>query len=170
MQLISLSMVKQVLGIVTTEQDELLTFYIDAVSSQIKKYCETDFELKNREEKILNIRGQKGFLLYHFPVASITSIEGIARDSFSWSSEGYISLRYPLGIDSVRVVYSAGYATIPKDVSLACLKMVVDQYKKRNERGGISSERIGSYSYSLEDVDGFSQEIKSLLDPYRRKV
>lgn len=51
---------------------------------------------------------------------------------------------------NIKVIYDAGYATIPADLAYACM-LLVSQMRRTYATGGfnLESERIGDYSYKL---------------------
>lgn len=170
MTFISLARVKEVLGIVTTEYDDLLNFYISAVSTGIKTYCGRAFELKDRVETICVRSGQSGFLLSETPVDSITKIENYPGE-YTFTSWGGIFLEDALlEAKLLKVTYKAGYATAPDDIALACLNEVVRLFQTKDSRKDLVSERIGTYGYEVRMEDGFSIETKQILETYRRKT
>ena len=67
----------------------------------------------------------------------------------------------------MRVSYTAGYAAIPDDITLACMKYVAYLYSNP-DKAGIASEHIGSYSVSFAQMDmAIASDIVQLLDQYR---
>ncbi len=167
---ISLARVKEVLGIVTTEYDDLLNFYISAISTGFKTYCGRDFELKDRVETICIRSDQSGFLLSETPIDSITQIENYPG-TYSFTSWGGIFLDIALSeAKLLKVSYKAGYSTAPDDLALACLNEVVRLFQTRDSRKDLISERIGTYGYEVRMEDGFSIETKQILEAYRRKT
>lgn len=74
---------------------------------------------------------------------------------------------------NVKVVYTAGYATIPDDLKLAVAQLVA-WLKLTAPLGGhpLTSERIGDYSYELGALHRFSQipelgSVRQILSRYR---
>ena len=57
--------------------------------------------------------------------------------------------RWPQSWQGILVEYTAGYSTIPDDLEQICIEMVSDAYNARGQDVSVSSESIGSYSYTL---------------------
>jgi hypothetical protein len=66
------------------------------------------------------------------------------------------------------VEYTAGYTTMPFDVTQACLMVASRLYKGRTRDEGIQSESLGGYSYTLRGTAELDADAKALLDPYKR--
>ena len=73
------------------------------------------------------------------------------------------------GVDSVKVVYTAGYSAVPADLKLAVLDLVTyylkDEHKLRQSIAGASLQNPGS-SGQANNV-GFPDHIKRVLDLYK---
>ena len=75
--------------------------------------------------------------------------------------------------DTYRITYSHGYATSPADVVAVVCAMVLRTLTAPTTQGGITSETIGSYSYSLKTADtgiavSLGQPERQALARYRR--
>lgn len=76
--------------------------------------------------------GTDSLLSHQFPAISVISLEvdGIVKDSKSfvlYASQGFLRLKsgvFPRGKKNVRLQYTAGYATIPKDIERVCSELV----------------------------------------------
>lgn len=90
-------------------------------------------------------------------------------------TKGWLYLRegFQIGVQNYQVTYTGGYTIIPYDVRQACAMYAEWQYTMRGKTG-LSSERIGDYSYQLKDpsrsagIGGITvpNEILSLLAKY----
>ncbi len=93
----------------------------------------------------------------------------------TWSgtlSGGSNTAFWPRGSGNIKVVYVAGYATVPAPVKHACAFLAGRLYLGAGKQGQLaSSESLGSYSYSLmNDHGGKYPELatmRQLLSPYR---
>jgi len=58
----------------------------------------------------------------------------------------------PIGFDrryqNYRVIYTAGFATIPLEVVQACAELAAAVYHNRDQNNNLQSENLGGYSYS----------------------
>jgi hypothetical protein len=55
---------------------------------------------------------------------------------------------FGFGSQIVRVVYTAGFATIPAPIQQACAELAVMVYNARGQNANLQSENLGGYSYS----------------------
>jgi hypothetical protein len=76
---------------------------------------------------------------------------------------------WPRGAGAVKVTYTAGYASTPKDLKLAIFDLITyylkDEHKERRTLGGASIQNQGSTS--LRDSVAFPDHIKRVLDLYK---
>jgi len=90
-------------------------------------------------------------------------------DSVFRTHEGGSYKAWPHGVGSVKVVYLAGYATIPADLQLAVADIVTyyhkDEWKERQSIG--SATREGAGSSAIRNDPGFPDHIRRVLDMYR---
>ena len=68
---------------------------------------------------------------------------------------------------NLRVEYTAGFATVPDDVQLACATIVANAYHALERDGGLRSERLGDYSFAAQDDAIFTPPVRRLLGAYR---
>jgi hypothetical protein len=58
----------------------------------------------------------------------------------------------PIGFDrgyqNYRVIYTAGFATVPTPVQQACAELAVAVYHNRDQNNNLQSENLGGYSYA----------------------
>lgn len=92
-----------------------------------------------------------------------------------WPAEwrrGTLTARVPpvwsIGSGNVKVLYTAGYQTIPDDLKLATLQLAIQVYKFR-KRGGLllQHERLGDYDYQLLALAPDLGTTRQLLSRYR---
>ncbi len=77
------------------------------------------------------------------------------------------------GMGNIKVVYVAGWATVPADIQFAANKVVVSMMQSRKMAGRVESKSIEDYSYTLagaEDEAGMLDSVKSSLARYKRIV
>ena len=72
------------------------------------------------------------------------------------------------GYRAMFVDYTGGYASVPYDVQEATTMIASRMFNGRKRDGGLSSESLGGYSYSLRSSGEFDAEARELLVPYRR--
>ncbi len=183
-QLCQLSDVHTYLNIQNTNSDTLLAALITNASAFIESYCSRTFGVGNYSE---TYNGNGGHRLYvaNGPVQSVQSltIDGIAIPAVSSPlSTGYafdadtIYLRpgttsgygigFSRGVQNVQVAYTAGFATLPSDVTQACIELVASKYKA-SQRVDIKTEGLGpnqSTSYNI----GIPPSVIAMLARWRR--
>lgn len=76
---------------------------------------------------------------------------------------------WPTGQGNIKVLYSAGYATIPDDLAYAATTLVVNVSRNQPQGAELSSESLGSYSYSVlsRGEDPEIGEVRQILTRYR---
>lgn len=126
------------------ETDELIEDIIDSISVLFESYCDRQFLTRERTE-YYDGKGSK----FLFPTYSpITSVSGVWDDSdWAWDTSSLVaSTDYMIKNNTtivlkdstfgdydqnVKIIYTAGYATVPEDVRLACIEEVTRTYKNR---------------------------------------
>lgn len=73
------------------------------------------------------------------------------------------------GLNGVRVMYDAGWDTIPEDVQQACVETVQDMLNLLNIDQRLQSETDGAYEYDLSRIDRFAltPSVKGKLGYYQ---
>lgn len=72
--------------------------------------------------------------------------------------------------NKARVVYTAGFSSVPADMELVLLELVKDQWDGTKRDASLKSERLGDYAYAIGEMDkaiDFNGHA-SVLDKYRR--
>lgn len=173
---VSLSEVKNYLGIEIYDYDDLLRAILRAASQHVETYCRRSFKLSTVTERF-EVYYDKGLQLKEYPVhivvgTTITSESRTFDLSYSMNSGGVnfvdsdgfqIEVEYGL----IDITYKAGYTSTPEPVRLAILKICGRLWNKHRAEG-LSSERLGDYSYSLKEGKIIDMDVESLLLPYRK--
>tara|TARA_B100001059_G_scaffold13458_1_gene10807 strand:+ start:215 stop:802 length:588 start_codon:yes stop_codon:yes gene_type:complete len=190
--LITLQEYKTAEGITQPKDDARLNALIPSVSQLVKTYCGNsfvDFYSSNKTETFTIDWGTYIVQLTESPVNAIVSVQ--ERSSYSSS---YVTLttgaqefilnsttdsifrttdsgykNWATGVESVKVVYTAGYTAIPGDLKLAVLDLITyylkDEHKLRQSIAGASLQNQGSSTQ--RDNVGFPDHIKRVLDLYK---
>ena len=190
--LITLQDYKTAEGITQPKDDGRLNVLIPSVSQLIKTYCGNSFVdyYSSNKTETFNINWDTHLIqLTESPVNTIVSVQERANYSSSYTtlttgayeysldldtdsilrtvSSGYQN--WPTGVDAVKVVYTAGYSTIPGDLKLVTLDLIryylKDEYKLRQSIAGASLQNPGSSGQT--DNVGFPDHIKRVLDFYK---
>jgi hypothetical protein len=190
--LITLQEYKTAEGITQPKDDARLNVLIPSVSQLVKSYCGNsfvDYYSSNKTETFTIDWSTHVVQLTESPVNTIVSVQeaqsyggdyntlttGAQQYALSTKTDciyrtttsGYKD--WPIGVDTVKVVYTAGYSTIPGDLKLSVLDLVTyylkDEHKLRQSIAGASLQNQGS-STQQNNV-GFPDHIKRVLDLYR---
>jgi len=177
----------------SVKDDGRIDALVDSVSQLVKTYCGNnivDYYSSNKTETF-NINWDTHMVqLTESPVNAIVSVqerEGYSSsyttlttgdneyyldtdtDSVIRTTTGSAYKNWPKGPGAVKVVYTAGYATTPKDLQLAVADLVTyylkDEYKERRSLQGASMTNQGTSS-AANNVD-FPDHIKRVLDLYK---
>jgi len=181
--LATLEAVKLYMGISGTTQDAKLTAIIPAAEAAVKTYCDQNLVSDTYTDYVSGEDSYKwSFLaLQQRPITSVTSIH-------RWNGADYITAlveiddyrvngdevlgRFVSGWQNHKVIYTAGYTTIPDDLQQATCMVVKSLFDRSNKAAGVASEKIGDYAYSLanetSDTATIPAEAKLILNKYKR--
>lgn len=191
--LITLTEYKEAEGISSPKEDERLSVLLPSVSQLVKTYCGNsfvDFFSTNKTETF-NINWDTNIVqLTESPVNTIVSVEertsysasytalttgayeyflDAATDSVLRTNSSGRSKNWPKGFGSVKVVYTAGYASLPSDLKLAVFDLITyylkDEHKERRTLGAASIQNQSSTSQ--RNNVAFPDHIKRVLDLYK---
>lgn len=129
---------------------------ITSASSIITSYVGFDFTPTEYTEYSDEVKGGKYLVVKRVPVIDITEIQvndEVYTGSYSVENKtGIIRFSTPLSEDDdVKVVYTAGYESVPQDIQYACIELV--QYLKKrmsNSLVGESSKNIDGGNINIE--------------------
>ena len=176
--------IKNYLGITNTDQvsNNLLSDLIDRVTIEIQTYCMRTFD---NQEYTEYHSGEKVSFIYtkQFP---ITSVSGIWSDtSLCWDSdaligsdeyivfEDHIQLKdtyFTAGRNNVKMIYTAGYTTIPLDIQQVCIDETGRRFKHRTDYDVISRVGQGDAGGEVYFVErGFLEKSKLVLNKYKNR-
>lgn len=167
-----------------TDSDEELNAIIASVSSLIKTYCGhsfIDYYTSPKVEVFNTKQSQHAILLNEWPVKTVSLVE--YRDSYDSSYVTLPSTEYfvdtsidtvfmhsgywPEGFGSVKVTYTAGYATTPEDVRIAALDLVHHYFKEEyKERKSIGTASIDT-GLSKMGSSKWPPHVSRVLELYR---
>jgi len=138
----TLDAVKEYLRISSSNDDTLLNNLIARAEDEADMYCHRVFAAATYTE-YYDGNGLSKMNLKHYPVNSITSIHDdldreygaddlIDSDDYVFEADSGIvkldGLTFTGGIQNIKVIYNAGYATLPDDVTDAIVKLVAAKY------------------------------------------
>ncbi len=114
-------------------------------------YIRTEVENESNTGELVAIKGPGTFTADHQPK--------------TWGE-------WPDGTGNVKVIYVAGYATVPSDIAGACRILVAWMRASRDNGMPVKSEKLGSYSYTLLDDTGIPElaTIRGICNRYRNMI
>ena len=114
-------------------------------------YAQSVVENESNTGNIIAIKGPGTFTADHQPM--------------TWGE-------WPRGTGNIKVVYTAGYSTVPSDLAAACRILVAWMRSSRENGMPVKSEKLGSYSYTLLEDTGIPElaTIRGLCNRYRNMV
>lgn len=179
---LTLEQAKRWLGIPSTE-----TGPEDLVSELINEASDAIERITSRKLKALELteyregRDTNRLLFREYPVNSVASVRIDASSVFTDPStllaateynvqngmELVLSRRIPRGDRNVKLVYNAGYTTIPPVLERACKLIIEHAYQMRTDRriGQSSKSKAGE---SVSFTDGIPKAAQELIDPFIR--
>jgi hypothetical protein len=165
-----------------TQWDTPLQIIIDAVIAQVKQElggCDVVKGTYTAEE--VSGTGKTFLLLKHWPILTVTTVTDTDSNTYTvgadndYTIEDYC-LRAPggwaKGYENFIVSYTAGRATIPRDIVLVCYELIAAKFKAmKMALQGESSRNFPDGSVAYSSVDGgFTKAQLALLAPYKRPL
>jgi hypothetical protein len=165
----------------STSEDDRLSFFINAASERVASWCDRIFQQDTYTE-IHSGRRQNFLLPNQYPVTAISEIR--INNSRDWTdpnslidSTKYViadfngTIQYdgifPTGYNNIRVIYTAGYATFPSDLQLACL-WFVEWYYRHRTRGDMGRTTMGKGDENVGILAEAPKMILQILQDYQR--
>jgi hypothetical protein len=187
MDLVTVNQYKSYRGISGNTEDTKLNIIVPSVSNLVKNYCGKSFVdhyTTNKVEYFSMKWPQNTVFLSEIPILQVVSVEEFESEeegsSYTTLSaaqytvdsnldavyriEGGRRQDFPQGINSVRVTYKGGFATIPLDLRLAVTDLITYYLKeewKPEKNQGVFTIRNDSAEANFPD------HINRVLDLYR---
>lgn len=184
MALATLAQLKTQLGISASESqyDTKLNLYLNAGSDWVESYCDRKFTEATYTE-LLHGNRTNCITPRQWPITEVTELRissdrawtdaatlidaanyGIASDQVTIT---YYNGFLPRGYDNVRLIYKAGYPTMPYDLVLANL-WASEWFYRHNQRGDSGRTSTGKQGESVGILADMPPMIKTILASYRR--
>jgi uncharacterized phiE125 gp8 family phage protein len=183
--LCTLDDVKDHLRISSSDHDAFLTSLLGRVTTFIEGYCHRTFaETTHTEYRTGD--GERDMVLRHKPITSITGIEDVYGGAgFNYDGDDehdYWECDYEAGIlyllqdvfpsspvQTVKVTYTAGYATVPEDVRQVAVELVASKwYLKERQAEGVQSISFGGEQKTYRRDELTPMQVQALA-PYRHQ-
>ena len=177
------SALKLYLGIDSSDSDhhDLLDALIAYASERIESHCRRAFASAAVTE-YLDGPGTSRLVLARRPVTALTGVyedsgrtfgedAAIDPDDLALYPETGVVERvgavFPRGTRNIKVAYTGGYATVPDDVALACVKLAAAWYAHaRSGADGVLRETLGDYSAEYS-ASALPADVEGALAHYR---
>jgi len=152
--------VKDWLDLTVSTKDGQLTRLITAASEDIRQEASRVFDIENYDEIYSGAGWGHGILLTrHWPIVSITSLTidnqsipaqlGAGQRGYTWTNNDAAShvmlwgYEFTRGTDNIELLYRAGYAQLPYDLTQACIDLVAYRFLGRQRIGQKSKSIVG---------------------------
>lgn len=186
MDLITISEYKAYAGITSTNSDTAIKNLIPKVSQLTKSYCRRSFIDYVNDAKTEIFDGGAYLLLGEYPILSISSVELSVDYGKTYSSmEEFVdytisnadqvilpinNTSFAIRPNGYKVVYTAGYESVPEDLKLAVMDLVT--YYLRNDMAVKSQRDSGSNTVQIEYItkNTLPSHIARVLDLYLANV
>jgi len=163
------------------EVDDLIDILIDSYSAKIETYCDRKFMSRSYTEYLSGC-GSTVLFPKQYP---ITSVSGIWDDSsWTWTDDYLVdsttytivndnsialrTSRFGSSVNNIKIVYTAGFTTVPADVENVCIIEIMRAFDRMSDLG-IGYKLAGDSSITITDAP-FLLSSRITLDAYRRKV
>lgn len=163
------------------EVDDLIDILINSYSTKIETYCDRKFLSRDYVE-YLSGEGSNVLFPKQYP---ITSISGIWDDSsWTWTDDYLVdstiytiindnsialrTSRFGSSVNNIKIVYTAGYATVPADIENVCIIELMRAFDRMSDLG-LGYKLTGDSSMTITETP-FLLTSRITLDSYRRKV
>lgn len=182
MSLTTLAKVKSQLDIPSSDvsQDTRLNTFIAAASQAIESYCERKFESTSYTE-YHHGRRMNFIMPREFPIISVTSIHIdndrvysantlIDASDYSVADRGrtiYYNGKFPQGFNNIKLVYTAGYATVPADIDLACI-WAVEWFERHRKDRNMGRTSVSKGDESVGILAEMPPMVLQMINPYKR--
>jgi len=198
MSVITLDDYKALEGLVGSKNDDQIETIIASVNTLVETYCNTKFKayITNPYTQYFDNQWETDSAqLRYWPIIEIVSVEERASPieaytallgvngspaGYDWYYDNVSDAIFridqlgnhtfwPTGVAAVKVVYRAGYTSIPKDLQIAAAD-ITTYYLKDEHRG---TKSLGSASTQFQVTStvrdaGFPDNIRRVLDLYRQ--
>jgi hypothetical protein len=185
--LVTLAEYKSYIGITSATQDNAIKSIIPKASALVKSTCRRTFvDYVNDAKTDVFASGSARVYLKEFPVLAISSVEYSSDYGATYTAlveftdyvvnleDGYIDFLnweiIPQQLNAYRVVYTAGYETLPEDIKVACLDLIT--YYLKSDMSVKSQRDAGSNTVQIEYItkNTLPSHIQRVLELYLADV
>lgn len=177
--LISITEFKSFEGITGSTEDGKLNLIIPAISALVRNYCGKSFNSYYSADKteLFSFRFEMDVIFpTESPLRTVASLEVDYGDGYELipADEYGVDTRidtirlksgkFPVGVNTVRLIYKGGYATIPSELKLAIIDLI--NYYLKNEH--VPEKNHATFTIRHEDGKAaFPDHIRRVLDLFK---
>jgi hypothetical protein len=186
--LITTETYKQAKALTGAKDDERLDLIVSSVNQLVKTYCNnsimdyavspyTEFQTIEYKTNCLILTESPVLVVsevWERPSATEAYVQ-LATDGTEYTLDrradtlSRVDANWPLGVEAIKVVYTAGYTSLPADLNLALIDLVSYYYKEEHKvTKQMGSSSIHNPRGTLEGNIGYPDHIKRVLDLYRQ--
>jgi hypothetical protein len=196
--LVTLDDYKLVEGITSSTNDEKYEYLLASVSKLVRTYCNNEFDAYVASPgytEEFDIQWDTHVVQLHkSPVIQVNNVyersgqteaytelfSGGTNSKYEWyfdsisdaifrTEDSGAYRNWSCGVGAVKVTYTAGYTTIPEDLSLAVIDLITyyDKNEHKQQQTIGSTTRGGDRGSSILNDPGFPDHIRRVLDMYR---
>jgi hypothetical protein len=179
--LTTLAAVKAYAGVTNSNDDTLITNLITAYSQWVRSFTSRDFTIQ-QYDIWRSGRGNQVLVVPDFPITAVSSltIDGVTIPAApAWGAYGYrysdteVLLSggacFTIGRSNIHLVFTAGYATVPADLSQAVAELVALRYKMKGDNINWSTKSLAGESVTLNTRD-MPASVATILKQYTNPV
>lgn len=184
--LVTVAELRDYLGLTSSDSAVALEIIVNSVSQEFEDEVDCDLFSDTYTSEAIDGSGRSYLYLPHWPVTTFTSCvedgETLVKDTdyfvdmangiltksrTPWPTYEY-QLNWTTQRGGVVNTYIAGYAAVPADIKLACLKQCAVEYQRMKQKTwGETSRSIGDGSSSYSEP-GLLPDVKAVLERYER--
>lgn len=176
--------VKTYLGIVGSNEEDLITLLVKLATGAIQTFVGWEIEKTTHTEERIDGDGSAVIRVKGFPISSEAGkfkyeynngtfetpvwVSMATNNYYVDYAKGVIQTIVPYtGFKNLRLTYDVGYSTIPADIEEVAIKVAARMYNRRQSEG-LASESLENASVNYSDV--LSEDEKTILQKYRLPI
>lgn len=183
--LCSLDALKTYLDITENTKDTMLTQLLEYATERFQTLTHRVIPKTKHEDEKHDGTEQQWFYVDNYPIIGITSIywdsdgdyeteDLVESDNYRYDANSGKVWRtagtWAKGLNAIKITYTAGYETIPKDVETFVKKLAALEYKRSDQdRIGVLSHSFGDATTSY-DTQNLPDDLGAIVEDYRRPV
>jgi len=166
-----------------TAQDARLELFINSASERIERFTDRVLKSQGAITELQHGRRENILLLKQWPIIAVSQLNIdstalftdpatiVPPTDYMITDEGscllYISRHFPSGFNNIKILYTAGYTTVPSDLEVACL-WLVEWYYLHRTRGDMGRTTASKGAESVAVLAEMPKMIREILIDYKR--